>query len=84
MTSFRVCEDDACVTQYDSNSLRISDFELEVNLNIGIRPTTVYLESTTISGHTKIEAIAIKVCGYETLTVDQTPFTAEYEVYRGD
>jgi len=57
---------------------------LEVNLNIAIPPTTVYLESTTISGHTNIEAIAIKVCGYETLTMDQTPYTAEYEVYRVD
>ena len=80
-----MCEDEACVTQYDSNSLRITDFALQVNLNVAIPPTTVFLESSTISGNTKIEAISIKVCGYETFTVvDQTPYTAEYEVFRGD
>ena len=84
VTGFRVCEDDACVTQYDSNSLRITDFALQVNLIIAIPPTTVYLESITLSGNTHIDPILIKVCGYETFTVDQTPYTAEYEVYRGD
>jgi hypothetical protein len=85
VTGFRVCEDDACVTQFDSNSIRIAGFVLQVNLHVPIPVTTVFLETQTISGNTNIEAIAIKVCGYESFTVvDSNPFTAEYEVFRGD
>ena len=85
VTSFRVCEDDACETQFDSNSIRTAGFALQVNLHVPIPPTTVYLESSTISGNTNIDAISIKVCGYEAFTVlDQTAYTAEYEVYGGN
>ena len=85
VTGFRVCEDESCATQYDSNSIRTTGFVIEVNLHIPIHPTTVFLETHTISGNTKIDPIPIKVCGYETFTVvDQTPYTAEYEVFRGN
>ena len=85
VTSLIVCQDDACVTQYDSNSIRIAGFTLQVNVHIPIRPTTVYLESSTISGNTHIDPILIKVCGYETFTlVDSNPYSVEYEVFRGD
>ena len=45
ITSYKVCVDSMCVTEFDSASVRISadSSSLEVNANIPIAPSTVYL-----------------------------------------
>ena len=87
ITSYKVCVDSMCVTEYDSGSVRISadSSSLEVNANIPIAPSTVYLQSLTDSGRSLIEPVSIYVCGFETFSLtDPTPFTDTIEVFSGE
>jgi hypothetical protein len=76
-----------CVTEFDSASVRISadSSSLEVNANIPIAPSTVYLQSLTDSGRSLIEPVSIFVCGFETFSLtDPAPFTDTIEVFSGE
>jgi hypothetical protein len=58
---------------------------LEVNANVPIAPTTIYLESITVSGNSLIEPVSIFVCGFETFSLtDAAPYTDTIEVFSGE
>ena len=87
VSNYRVCADSLCASEYDTGSIRISADAsfLEVNANVPIAPTTIYLESITVSGNSLIEPVSIFVCGFETFSLtDAAPYTDTIEVFSGE
>ena len=87
VTSYKVCVDSMCMTEFDSTSVRISadSSSFEVNANIPIATSTIYLESLTVSGRSLIEPVSIFVCGFEVFSlVNSQPFTDTIEVFSGE
>ena len=57
---------------------------LEVNANIPISPTSVHLQTVSISGNSRTDPISIFVCGFETFSQpDASPYTLTIEVFSG-
>ena len=69
ITSYMLCTDAACAVDSPSTTFSVSGIALAVNISVPITSETVYLSPVTSGNVKSPNAIQIKVCGNETISV---------------